>query len=43
LIETGIQVKFGVPDRIAQFAHTTPMGRTGAAQEVASDPLVAVK
>ena len=43
LIETGIHVKFGVPDRIAQFAHTTPMGRTGAAQEVASNPLVAVK
>ena len=35
LIETGIHAKGGVPDRIAQFAHTTPMGRAGTAQEVA--------
>ena len=35
LIEIGIHAKGGVPDRIAQFAHTTPMGRAGAAQEVA--------
>ena len=35
LIETGIHAKGGVPDRIAQFAHTTPMGRASAAQEVA--------
>ena len=35
LIETGIHAKGGVPDCIAQFAHTTPMGRAGTAQEVA--------
>ena len=40
LIETGIHAKGGVPDRIAQFAHTTPMGRARGGQ---SDPLVAVK
>ncbi|MDB2422033.1 SDR family oxidoreductase [Paracoccaceae bacterium] len=35
LIEIGIHAKSGVPDRMAQFAHTTPMGRADTAQEVA--------
>jgi len=35
LIDTEIHAKGGIPDRLEQFAHTTPMGRAGTADEVA--------